>query len=101
MFNVLIQNFIAFIVLNTFNFTGSYFKLNERVKLLSFLFDQYGPVVRVMGPFGGDIVLLSRPDHMQSVFNQEGPQPVRSAFDSLEYYRTKHRKFDFPGLYSV
>ncbi|KAJ8970782.1 hypothetical protein NQ317_003496, partial [Molorchus minor] len=60
-------------------------------------FDQYGPVVRLHGPFGSDVVLLNRPEHASAIFQNEGPYPVRSCLDSVEKYRSQCRRYSQPG----
>lgn len=57
----------------------------------------YGPVVRLHGPFGSDVVLLNRPDHASAVFKSEGPYPVRCCLDSVEKYRLEYRRFRQAG----
>ncbi|KAF5287887.1 hypothetical protein FQR65_LT12161 [Abscondita terminalis] len=61
------------------------------------LLGQYGPVVRLHGPFGGDVVILSRAEHAAVVFENEGRYPVRSCLDSLEKYRIQYRHFRRAG----
>ncbi|KAJ8952422.1 hypothetical protein NQ318_014514, partial [Aromia moschata] len=63
-------------------------------------FDTYGPVVRLHGPFGSDVVLLSRPEHASAVFQNEGPYPVRSCLDSVEKYRSEYREVPTTGAIS-
>lgn len=65
--------------------------------LYRYLLDEYGPVVRLHGPFGGDVVILSRPEHASIVFQNEGPHPVRSSLDSVEKYRLQYRKYKHAG----
>ncbi|XP_073980949.1 cytochrome P450 302a1, mitochondrial-like isoform X1 [Rhodnius prolixus] len=51
------------------------------------LFERYGPVLRLHGPFGGDIVMLSLPEHIETVYNVDSQYPVRALLDSMEVYR--------------
>ncbi|XP_057651865.1 probable cytochrome P450 301a1, mitochondrial [Diorhabda carinulata] len=60
-------------------------------------FDVYGPVVRLHGAFGSDVVLLSRPEHASAVFQSEGPYPIRSCLDSVEKYRLQCRNYKQAG----
>ncbi|XP_018574019.1 uncharacterized protein LOC108913041 isoform X2 [Anoplophora glabripennis] len=60
-------------------------------------FDVYGPVVRLHGPFGSDVVLLNRPEHANAVFQNEGPYPIRCCLDSVEKYRLEYRRFRQAG----
>lgn len=60
-------------------------------------FDVYGPVVRLHGAFGSDVVLLSRPEHASAIFQNEGPHPIRSCLESLEKYRLQCRKYRQAG----
>ncbi|CAG9858257.1 unnamed protein product [Phyllotreta striolata] len=60
-------------------------------------FDVYGPVVRLHGAFGSDVVLLSRPEHASAIFQTEGPYPIRSCLESLEKYRLQCRKYRQAG----
>ncbi|CAH0560806.1 unnamed protein product [Brassicogethes aeneus] len=62
-------------------------------------FTVYGPVVRLRGPFGGDVVLISRPEHAKILFNSEVAYPVRASLDSVEKYCMNHRKYKQPGLF--
>ncbi|KAI4462638.1 kicstor complex protein c12orf66 [Holotrichia oblita] len=65
--------------------------------LFRWLLDEYGPVVRLHGPFGGDVVIVSRPEHASTVFQNEGPYPIRSTLDCVEKYRLQHRKYKNAG----
>ncbi|XP_050512299.1 probable cytochrome P450 301a1, mitochondrial [Diabrotica virgifera virgifera] len=60
-------------------------------------FDVYGPVVRLHGAFGSDVVLLSRPEHASAVFHTEGPYPIRSCLDSVEQYRLQCKNYKQAG----
>ncbi|CAG4946033.1 unnamed protein product [Parnassius apollo] len=80
---------------------GTYWQSKKNAKSFSILFDKYGPVVRFVSPVGGDVVLINRLDHIQKVYTMEGEHPVRSALDSLEKYRTEHRKHAYGGIYTV
>lgn len=56
------------------------------------MFEKYGALIRIHGIFGGDIVLVSRPQHIEAVLSQEGKCPIRSSLDSIEKYRLEIRK---------
>ncbi|CAG2063602.1 unnamed protein product, partial [Timema podura] len=74
------------------NMLGTNLTWNRATRPFNHMFNKYGPVVRLQGPFGGDIVFLSRPEHIEMVYRQEGRYPVRSSLDSLEHYRLTHRR---------
>lgn len=76
---------------------GNQLSWGNNLWLFRWLMDEYGPVVRLHGPFGGDVVLLSRPEHINVVFHNEGPFPIRSNLDSVERYRLQHRHFKNAG----
>lgn len=87
--------FISFFVCITL--TGSQLSWGNNLWLYRYLLDEYGPVVRLHGPFGGDVVILSRPEHANIVFQNEGPYPIRSSLDSVEKYRLQYRKYKHAG----
>ncbi|CAH1117698.1 unnamed protein product [Phaedon cochleariae] len=60
-------------------------------------FDIYGPVVRLHGAFGSDVVLLKKPEDACAIFESEGKYPIRSCLDSIEKYRVECRKYTQPG----
>ncbi|CAH2009398.1 unnamed protein product [Acanthoscelides obtectus] len=60
-------------------------------------FRVYGPVVRLHGAFGSDVVLLSRPEHACAVFQSEGQYPIRSCLESMQKYRLDCRKYQKIG----
>ncbi|KAK9511918.1 hypothetical protein O3M35_000479 [Rhynocoris fuscipes] len=67
---------------------GSWFQgLLSSIKPYDLLFERYGPVLRLHGPFGGDIVMLSLPEHISTVYNVDSQYPVRALLDSMEVYR--------------
>ncbi|XP_063927892.1 probable cytochrome P450 301a1, mitochondrial isoform X2 [Zophobas morio] len=76
---------------------GSLLSWSGNMALFKRFFDHYGPVVRLHGPLGGDIVMVSRPEHVAAVFKNEGPYPIRSSLDSVEKYRLQHRKLRHSG----
>ncbi|EFA02864.1 probable cytochrome P450 301a1, mitochondrial [Tribolium castaneum] len=76
---------------------GSLLSWSGNMALFKRFFDHYGPVVRLHGPLGGDIVMVSRPEHIAAVFKNEGPYPIRSSLDSVEKYRLQHRKLRHTG----
>ncbi|XP_060531044.1 probable cytochrome P450 49a1 [Cylas formicarius] len=86
-----------FQVMNLGKFFGNILSWGGNAKFFQKFFNVYGPVVRLHGPFGGDVVLLSRPEHASLVFRHEGDQPVRSCLDSVEKYRLEHRKMRQAG----
>ncbi|XP_011494560.1 PREDICTED: probable cytochrome P450 12a5, mitochondrial [Ceratosolen solmsi marchali] len=73
---------------------------NRNIRPLKYLFNEYGPVVRLNGPFAGDIVLIHRPEHIAKVFEEEGDSPTRSGIDVLQHYRLNYRKYRFSGPYN-
>lgn len=60
-------------------------------------FNVYGPVVRLHGALGSDVVLVSRPEHASAIFGSEGPHPIRSCLDCIEKYRLECRNYQHPG----
>ncbi|XP_058798490.1 probable cytochrome P450 12a5, mitochondrial [Phymastichus coffea] len=70
---------------------------NRNVSPLRYLFNEYGPIVRLNGPFTGDVVLIHRPEHIAKVFQEEGDSPTRSSIDVLQHYRLNYRKYRFSG----
>ncbi|KAF2889052.1 hypothetical protein ILUMI_17121 [Ignelater luminosus] len=76
---------------------GSQLSWGSNLWLFSRLLDEYGPVVRLHGPFGGDVVILSRPEHASAVFQNEGRYPVRSSLDCVEKYRLQFRRYKQAG----
>jgi hypothetical protein len=76
---------------------GSLLSWSGNMALFKRFFDHYGPVVRLHGPLGGDIVMVSRPEHVAAVFKNEGPYPIRSSLDSVEKYRLHYRKLRHSG----
>lgn len=61
----------------------------------------YGPIVRLHGPFGGNVIILSRPEHVETLFKNEGPYPIRSTLDCIEHYRLKYRQFPRSGPFTM
>lgn len=64
------------------------------------LFRKYGPIVKLQGPLGTEVVLLNRPEHIAAVYEQEGRFPVRSTLDSVEKCRSQTKK-GTGGLYNL
>ncbi|XP_068085700.1 probable cytochrome P450 301a1, mitochondrial [Anabrus simplex] len=83
------------------NMLGANMTWNRAARPFSHMFEKYGPVVRLQGPFGGDIVFVNRPEHIETVYRQEGRYPVRSALDSLELYRLSYRKLRNSGPFML
>ena len=79
-----------------FLLAGSMIRRN-RMNLFRLMLDEYGPVVRLHGLLGGDVVLISRPEHADIVFQNEGVYPIRSTLDCVEHYRLQHRKVKQAG----
>nr|CAI5818007.1 unnamed protein product [Callosobruchus analis] len=65
------------------------FGANSKNVLKKF-FDHYGPVVKLHGAMGRDVVLLSRPEHAKVILEQEN-ELFRSCMDSLEKYCKEFR----------
>ncbi|KAK4886050.1 hypothetical protein RN001_002321 [Aquatica leii] len=72
---------------------GNHLSWGNNAQFFRKMLDHYGPVVRLHGPFGGDVVILSKPEHVAAVFESEGRYPVRSCLDCLEKYRVQYRRF--------
>ncbi|KAL1509172.1 hypothetical protein ABEB36_003950 [Hypothenemus hampei] len=86
-----------FQVMNLGKFFAHLLSWGGNAKFFQKFFNVYGPVVRLHGPFGGDVVLISRPEHASIVFKNEGSQSVRAYLDSVEKYRLQHRKLKQAG----
>ncbi|XP_067214408.1 cytochrome P450 302a1, mitochondrial isoform X2 [Linepithema humile] len=74
---------------------------NRNVTPIKYLFDQYGCVVRINGPFVNDIVMIHRPEHIAEVLRQESKSPIRSGIDILQHYRLNHCKYRSAGAFSL
>ncbi|PSN45624.1 hypothetical protein C0J52_16994 [Blattella germanica] len=70
---------------------------NRSARPFMHMFDKYGPVVRLQGVFGGNIVFVSHPEHIETVFQHEGRYPVRSSLDSIDKYRSQYRNTQMLG----
>lgn len=55
-------------------------------------FKTYGPIVRMPEIFGGKIVLISRPEHISAVFEQDWRLSTVSILDSIERSRFYRRR---------
>ncbi|KAL1131299.1 hypothetical protein AAG570_010917 [Ranatra chinensis] len=85
---------------------GSRVKFARNIRPYEYLFNEYGPVVRLHGPFGGDMVMLSHPDDIRAVYTkedemaateQEGTRPqVTALLDSMEAYRRAKPQTQIP-----
>lgn len=51
------------------------------------LFAKYGPIVKLPGPLGGEVLLINRPEHIKAVFDQEGKYAAHSILDSVDRCR--------------
>jgi len=76
---------------------GTQLSWGNNLSIFKYLLNEYGPLVRLRGPFGGDVVILSRPEHAHIVFQNEGPHPIRSSLDCVEKYRLQHRQYRHAG----
>ncbi|XP_032684777.1 probable cytochrome P450 12a5, mitochondrial isoform X2 [Odontomachus brunneus] len=74
---------------------------NRNITPIKYLFDEYGCVVRINGPFVSDIVMIHRPEHIAEVLEQESESPVRSGIDILQHYHLHHRKYRSAGAFSL
>ncbi|XP_066245092.1 probable cytochrome P450 49a1 [Euwallacea similis] len=79
-----------FQAMNLGKFFGNLLSWGGNAKFFQKFFNVYGPVVRLHGPFGGDVVLLSKPEHACLVLDSKGSQPIRAFLDSMEQYRLQH-----------
>ncbi|KAK7862549.1 hypothetical protein R5R35_009018 [Gryllus longicercus] len=91
------NQFAAAAMVYFMNMLGASLVWNRGVTPFLHMFDKYGPVVRLQGIFGGDIVFVARPELIETVYKEEGKYPLRSALDSLEKYRSEHRKQSIAG----
>lgn len=76
---------------------GSQLSWGNNGFLFRWLLNEYGPIVRLQGPFGGNVIILSRPEDVLSVFAAEGKYPIRSNLDCIEKYRLKYRQYKNAG----
>ncbi|KAF5289364.1 hypothetical protein FQR65_LT11875 [Abscondita terminalis] len=76
-----------------------YLSWYNNIKLLTRMTKEYGPLVRLEGPFGGNIILLLRLEDALILIKNEGLYPVRSGIGSLEHYRLQYRKYKQAGLF--
>lgn len=67
---------------------GAYSSSKLHNRTFNKLFSKYGSIVKLPGPLGGEVVLVNRPEHIKSIFDQEGKLPVRSVLDSVDRCRT-------------
>jgi hypothetical protein len=76
---------------------GSLLSWSGNMALFKRFFDHYGPVVRLHGPLGGDIVMVSRPEHVAAVFKNEGALPHSLQSGLGRKYRLHYRKLRHSG----
>ncbi|XP_072767739.1 probable cytochrome P450 12a5, mitochondrial isoform X2 [Anoplolepis gracilipes] len=74
---------------------------NRNITPVKYLFDEYGCIVRINGPFMTDIIMIHRPEHIAEVFKQESESAVRSGIDILQHYHLNHRKCRSAGAFSL
>lgn len=72
---------------------GGIINWNGGVNFFKRLFDRHGPVIRLHAAFGRDVVLLSRPEHIDTILESENRNSVRSTLDSIEKYRHEYRSY--------
>ncbi|RVE41645.1 hypothetical protein evm_013704 [Chilo suppressalis] len=66
--------------------------LTDGLKLGQALYDHYGPIVKLDGFLGRPpIILLYDPEQCAQVLRSENWLPIRSGFQSLDYYRRNKR----------
>lgn len=75
---------------------GSYSSSKFHNRTFNKLFSKYGPIVKLPGPLGGEVVLINRPEHIKSIFDQEGKRTVRSVLDSVDRCRIASRSKSAP-----
>lgn len=78
-------------------FKGSHMSWGNNARLFQYLMNEYGPIVRLQSPFGGDVVILSRSEDANSIFTNEGKFPIRSSLDCIEKYRLEYRNYKSAG----
>ncbi|KAF5286768.1 hypothetical protein FQA39_LY04191 [Lamprigera yunnana] len=76
---------------------GSRLSWGKSSSIFERILDRYGPVVRLHGPLGGNVVVLSRSEDAATVFQNEGLYPIRSCLDCLEKYRSEYNHFKHAG----
>ncbi|CAH2009397.1 unnamed protein product [Acanthoscelides obtectus] len=76
------------------------FGVNSKSVLKKF-FDRYGPIVKLHGAMGRDVVLLSRPEHARIILDQENNTLFRSCMDSLDKYCREFRVCKYIEPFSI
>lgn len=66
---------------------GTYNSSRVHSRIFDNLFSKYGPIVKLPGPLGGEVLLINRPEHIKAIFDQEGKHSVRSILDSVDRCR--------------
>lgn len=74
-----------------------YLSWYNSLPLFKRMINEYGPLVRLHGPFGGNVVILLRLEDAMTLIKTEGSFPIRSCIDSLEQYRLQYRKYKQAG----
>ncbi|XP_025270469.1 probable cytochrome P450 12a5, mitochondrial [Camponotus floridanus] len=74
---------------------------NRNITPIKYLFDEYGCIVRINGPFMNDIIMIHRPEHIAEVLKQESKSAIRSGIDILQHYHLNHRKCRSAGAFSL
>lgn len=65
-----------------------------KIKPSEYFFKKYGTIVHFPGIFGGNLIMLNRPEHMEIVFLQEDKLIQCSYIDCLEKYRQQFPQFN-------
>lgn len=68
-------------------FSDNFFHFFKITSPSYYLRQQFGSIIHLPGIFGGNFILLTHPDYLQLVLNNENN--LRSCFDSLDHYSKK------------
>ncbi|KAF5302901.1 hypothetical protein FQA39_LY02081 [Lamprigera yunnana] len=75
----------------------SYLNWYDNQTLFKRMIREYGPIVRLQGPFGGNVIVMLRLEDAMNLTKNEGQFPIRSSIDSLEQYRLECRRYKQAG----
>ncbi|KAB0799090.1 hypothetical protein PPYR_06970 [Photinus pyralis] len=74
-----------------------YLNWYNSIPLFKRMVQEYGAVLRIQGPFGGDLVIMLLLEDAIKLSQKEGPHPIRFCFHSLRHYRLKNKQYQHPG----
>ncbi|KAK5643691.1 hypothetical protein RI129_007536 [Pyrocoelia pectoralis] len=74
-----------------------YLNWYNNIPLFKRMARDYGAVVRIQGPFGGDFVVMLLMDDAINLTQTDGPYPIRSCLHSLQQFRLKNKQYQHAG----